>query len=242
MNWPNKGEREKYEIEKFIESYKPRNFEIIKKDECPDYIVRDIKTGELFGVELTSVYLTDRSVPDEHISAKELAAFKLTEQSYEKLKKDGLPEGLLSQLKRVENPLYTNETYFVEVIEKAIGPEQIVKYKSAILKSAKELPLIPLNRDELNEYARRIVKAIKEKVSKAKRGYDLRYPLILSVYVNEYRAIFMRLEDWKKIIHDNDEVFDFIYPFHEVLFWGLAQGDVLLVTPRKNSEGKRRGK
>lgn len=33
----------------------------------PDYVVRDIETGEEYGVELTSVYLDDRSVPDHHI-------------------------------------------------------------------------------------------------------------------------------------------------------------------------------
>lgn len=63
-------------------------------------------------------------------------AFKLKEQSYEKLKENGLPQELISQLRRLENRLYTSETNFLKAIEKAIGYEQTVKYKSAILESA----------------------------------------------------------------------------------------------------------
>jgi len=67
---------------------------------------------------------------------KKEASFKLTEQSYEKLKKDGLPEDLLNQLKSLKDQLYTVETDFVEAIEKAIGAEQTGKCKLTILKSA----------------------------------------------------------------------------------------------------------
>lgn len=72
MKWPNKEEREKFEIDGFIEAYErlpeARRLAIVSKREKPDWIVADAATGEEFGVELTSVYLDDRSVPDKHMN------------------------------------------------------------------------------------------------------------------------------------------------------------------------------
>ncbi len=71
VNWSDKGEREDYEINSFIEHYARlpagRELEIVEKRERPDYFVRDKRTNEHFGVELTSAYLSDSAVPDEHI-------------------------------------------------------------------------------------------------------------------------------------------------------------------------------
>ena len=71
MSWPNKSEREGYEIKGFIETYQMlphgRKLQIKAKREQPDYLLEDLETGDYFGVELTSVYLSDRSVPDTHI-------------------------------------------------------------------------------------------------------------------------------------------------------------------------------
>jgi hypothetical protein len=70
-DWPKKTEREKFEISKFISAYaclpNGRSFVVHSKEETPDYFLKDIITGEIFGVELTSVYMNDRSVPDEHM-------------------------------------------------------------------------------------------------------------------------------------------------------------------------------
>jgi hypothetical protein len=44
-----------------------RKLEVVSKGERPDYIVIDRATDEEFGVELSSVYIDDRSVPDEHM-------------------------------------------------------------------------------------------------------------------------------------------------------------------------------
>jgi len=74
FNWPDKDSREILEINGFIEAYNRlphgRQFVIESKGDKPDYILRD-DLGIKVGVELTSVYLNDRSVPDEHIPAKE---------------------------------------------------------------------------------------------------------------------------------------------------------------------------
>jgi len=168
MDWPNKEDRENFEINEFIKNFKNlpngREFKIINKREKPDFFVEDTKTNEYFGVELTSVYKSDRSVPDEHINSKD----KNT----------------------------------------------------------------PFNREEIEKYKERIIEAIKSKVKKAQKHYDLRYPLILSVYVNEYCSIFMNRNEWQSFV-DNNGMFDLIEPFSGVFFWDLANGDALLVTPNK---------
>jgi len=70
IEWPSKDEAERWEIENLIRHCQQfpgaTTFEIIRKGERPDWIVRDQTTGALVGIELTSVYLHDRSVPDIH--------------------------------------------------------------------------------------------------------------------------------------------------------------------------------
>jgi len=126
MEWPTSLESEAFQIGKFIESYthfpERVRFEIISKSESPDYLVKD-ENGLEFGVELTSVYLNDRSVPDHHMQ-------KTTDS--------------------------TEIPYDPEVIE---------------------------------QYKRRMIAAINRKICKARRGYDLRNPLILAIYLNEYISI-----------------------------------------------------
>lgn len=76
MKWPTKKEREEFEIQGFIKEYKRlshgRCFVVDKEGEKPDRIVRDINTNEKFGIELTSVYLNDRSVPDIHMKDNDI--------------------------------------------------------------------------------------------------------------------------------------------------------------------------
>ena len=71
MKWPKKSERENLEIGGFIEAYarlpEARAFEVVSKGETPDYVVKDTRSGEEYGIELTSVYQNDRSVPDVHM-------------------------------------------------------------------------------------------------------------------------------------------------------------------------------
>jgi hypothetical protein len=70
IEWPRKHEAELWEIENLIRHYQQlaggTTFEIVRKEERPDWIVRDRSSGVLVGIELTSVYLDDRSVPDLH--------------------------------------------------------------------------------------------------------------------------------------------------------------------------------
>ena len=170
-SWPNRETRECWEIEAFIASYARlphrRQLQIETKAEKPDYWVTDPSSGDRFGVELTSVYIDDRSVPDDHIPER---------------------EGLVP---------------------------------------------IPYDREQIELYKGRLVQAVREKVEKARRGYDTRSPLILSVYVNEYISIYLSSEELQELVHANEAVFDNIEPFSEVVFWDLANGDVLSVRPSR---------
>lgn len=71
MEWPDKNGREAFEIAGFVESYarlpgSPR-LSIVSKGDKPDFVVREVATGQELGVELTAVYIDDRSVPDVHL-------------------------------------------------------------------------------------------------------------------------------------------------------------------------------
>jgi hypothetical protein len=68
--WPeDKEERQAWELDAFCSAYNrnsDRRLVPISRGDRPDAIVRDQASGDEFGVELTSVYLNDRSVPDHH--------------------------------------------------------------------------------------------------------------------------------------------------------------------------------
>lgn len=159
-NWPKKKDCEPFEINEFMNHYKNlphgREFKIVKKQDKPDYILRDTNSKECFGVELTSVYLDDRSVPDIH---------KKT----------------------------VNENTF----------------------KANNLENIEEDFEEIERYEQRLLKSISDKIQKAESGYDKNYPLILSIYVNEYISIYYREEHWKAL----EKKIDTIIPFCEVIFW-----------------------
>jgi hypothetical protein len=71
MIWPEKNKRELLEINGFIENYSRlphgRKLDVAERGECPDYFLIDTSTGDRFGVELTSVYSSDKSVVKYHI-------------------------------------------------------------------------------------------------------------------------------------------------------------------------------
>ena len=75
MAWPEKSEREGLEINGFIKAYELLSggcqLEVVCKRDKPDYFMRDSLSGETYGVELTSVYLNNPSVPDEHMKKVE---------------------------------------------------------------------------------------------------------------------------------------------------------------------------
>jgi len=172
MNWPDKKTRERFEIRGFNRAYarlpEKRKFRVKSRGERPDRVVRCVESGDEYGVELTSVYLTDRSVPDDHIPSRE-----------------GLP-----------------------------GHE-----------------CLPFRREELEQYKLRLLQAIERKVRKARSGYDLSRPLILSIYINEYISIYLRQDELERWVKANESVFDGMYPFSEIVLWCLPNDGVFRVRP-----------
>jgi hypothetical protein len=163
-SWQNKSLREAFEIAeviKYYEKYYGNHFEISKKIERPDYLVRDNKTQQFYGIELTSVYLSDRSVFEEHIHP-------------------------VSQM-ILEDP---------NVIE---------------------------------NYKKRILNAVVEKVQKARGGYDISHPLILSVYVNESIGEYLGFEEWKAFEMNHQDVFKNMAPFVEIVFWPLPKEEAYFI-------------
>jgi hypothetical protein len=168
MKWPSKEERQRFEIEGFIKLYKSfergkgRSFVIDQYRDQPDFVLRDRNTGERFGVELTSVYLSNRSVPDEHMK---------------------------------------NEDVWIG---------------------------IPFSQDDLNRYEKKIIEAVEKKVIKANTArYDNSWPLILSIYLNEYISIYMDRRYWTSFRDKYSNQLDAIEPFFEVVFWPLPNNEAL---------------
>ena len=169
--WPQKGEREQFEISKFISAYskfpRGRIFLIDSRQETPDYFLKDSITGEVYGVELTSVYKSDRSVPDEHMKP---------------------------------------------------------------LNGWEEIPDDPIS---LAKHNKKLIETIKIKVKKARKHYDASHPLILAVYINEYIAIYMEESDWVELVEANQQVFDDMAPFSEIVLWNLGNDNAMLITPKR---------
>jgi hypothetical protein len=66
LHWPAKEERQQIEFELFRRGYgtleRGSDIDLLQWREKPDCEVRDVETGEIFGVELTAVYLNKRRV------------------------------------------------------------------------------------------------------------------------------------------------------------------------------------
>lgn len=166
MEWPDRNGREVFEISGFIEAYarlpgSPK-LSIVSKGDKPDFVVREATTGQEFGVELTAVYINDRSVPDVHM---------------------------------VDNE-----------------PDEF-------------------NKEQFEKYQLRLISAIRDKVGKARRGYVVSRPLILSIYVNEYIGIHLGQPELDALVSCYEPLFDDMAPFSEVVFWALANDEVFRVRP-----------
>ncbi len=64
------------------------------------------------------------------------AGFKITEQSLENLKTEGVPDDVLKKLQILKNQKVTGEEEFLGVLRGTIGDEQTDRFKSLILKHA----------------------------------------------------------------------------------------------------------
>lgn len=90
---------------------------------------------------------------------------------------------------------------------------------------------IPPSQDAIVAYGERVAQAVVTKVQKARGGYDTTYPLLLSVYANEYITIHMFRREWEQLLTAHEAVFDGLAPFAEVVFWPLPNESVFRVRP-----------
>jgi len=131
---------------------------------------------------------------------------------------------------RIVEDKETGEKFGIELTSEYLNnrnvPDRHMKNDSAY---------IPDNQRNIDAYEKRILNRVKEKVDKAREGYDFSYPLILSVYVNDYESIYMDEEYWRTFAKRNDSFFDSIDPFVEVVFWPLPND---LVVSVRNKEEK----
>jgi cell division ATPase FtsA len=68
----------------------------------------------------------------------EEASFKITKQSLENLKSEGVPNDVLEKLQSLKNQEIIGEEKFLDILKGTIGDEQTVRFKSLILKHAIE--------------------------------------------------------------------------------------------------------
>lgn len=83
----------------------------------------------------------------------------------------------------------------------------------------------PFSQLEIIQYKKKILESIINKVCKARHHYIKKFPLILSVYVNEYVSLHMGLEYWKSFASRYNSLFDCFTPFEEIVFWPLPSAD-----------------
>lgn len=70
VDWRNRDFREAFEINEFIQHFSrfhTNKLSIYAKSEKPDYFLKNVVNSEIIGVELTSVYLSNYSVPRLHM-------------------------------------------------------------------------------------------------------------------------------------------------------------------------------
>lgn len=70
---------------------------------------------------------------------KNKAVFMLPKQSGNALQDDKIPQAIAEKLSPLENKEYANEEDFLNALQKQIGPEDTVTYKSVLLKHARKL-------------------------------------------------------------------------------------------------------
>jgi len=87
------------------------------------------KQGKLLSVSFWS------HSENKKIEGKE-AGFKITEQSLENLKSEGVPVDVLEKLQSLKNQEFIGEKDFLDKLEETIGDEQTAMFKSSILKHA----------------------------------------------------------------------------------------------------------
>lgn len=90
---------------------------------------------------------------------------------------------------------------------------------------------IPEDRAKIEIYMERIIRAVVEKICKARKRYDARRPLILAIYMNEYISIHIDKSELEQFARRYKGLFDAMEPFTEIVFWNLLDNGAFIVKP-----------
>ncbi len=76
----------------------------------------------------------------------------------------------------------------------------------------------------------RLIQAVRDKVEKARSGYEIYPRMILSVYVADMIAIHLyNIDAWRRFHESYRDDFENISPFSEVVFCNLPNGQTFAV-------------
>lgn len=76
---------------------------------------------------------------EEVVHIDDLKTFKITKQSLENLKSDNLSKDVIIKLEGMKDTVFKGKHKFLDILKKAIGGEQVERYKSFILKHTENL-------------------------------------------------------------------------------------------------------
>jgi len=115
--WPTKEESEAWQIKQFVKMYGIvfpfKKFVVETKHEKPDFKIRDTTTGNYYGVELTSVYIDDQSVPIDHIPT--LLGKKIFEYKDSKLYRSRILASVKNKIQKAEKGYDTENPIILSV-------------------------------------------------------------------------------------------------------------------------------
>jgi hypothetical protein len=101
-----------------------------------------VNLEELIKTQKVLAKNSSESEIEEFFTLSPSVGFKITEQSLENLKSEGVPDDVLEKLQSLKNQEFIGEENFLDKLEETIGDEQTVKFKSSILKHAESRFLI----------------------------------------------------------------------------------------------------
>jgi hypothetical protein len=112
----------------------------------------------------------------------------------------------------------------LELTSVYLNERRVESYRRGLVKVPKRDPTL------VEAYESRLLKAVREKVEKARSGYEIYPRMILAIYVGDIVAIHMdREDDWCRFHQKHREDFDNVRPFSEVVFFNLANGAIFQI-------------
>ena len=111
------------------------------KDSQAKHVMQDSGGYQL---KLTEKENKEILMDEETLRMDPLASFRLTDESLENLESEGLPDDIITQLKKIMYDVFRGKREFLEALKKVIGKEQTKRYKEMILEHVEVREVINL--------------------------------------------------------------------------------------------------